>query len=74
MLVRRSIGALGPAGGRCASCRRTPLAGERLHELESGRQLCQLCFTKLPDGKRIAVRSRRVHADERHVAAAPKVA
>jgi hypothetical protein len=74
LLLRRSIGSLCSPQDTCAECRRTPLAGERLHELDSGRMLCQLCFGALPDERRVAVRSERVHAGERRLAVAPKAA
>ena len=74
LLVRRSIGALRPSRDCCAQCRRTPLAGERLHELDSGAVLCELCFCALPDERRRAVRSERVHASESRIAVAPKAA
>ena len=61
MLMRSSIGALSPSSDHCHDCRRTPLAGERLHELDSGRVLCELCFRALPEDRRVAVRSERVH-------------
>ncbi|MBA3264678.1 MAG: hypothetical protein H0T69_19860 [Thermoleophilaceae bacterium] len=74
MLMRRSIGALAPPGDHCHDCRRTPLAGERLHELGSGRLLCELCFGALPEESRLAVRSERVHASERRLAVVRRAA
>jgi hypothetical protein len=74
LLMRRSIGSLRPSADCCAKCRRTPLAGERLHELDSGQLLCELCFGALPDERRRAVRSERVHAGERRLSVAPKAA
>lgn len=74
MMMRRSLGTLCSAGDRCACCRRTPLAGERLHELASGRLLCELCFAALPEDRRQAVRSERVHASERRLAVARRAA
>jgi hypothetical protein len=74
MLLRRSLGSLTPSGSRCRSCERTPLPGERLHELEGGRLLCELCFAQLPEERRLAVRSERVHASERPLAVVPKAA
>ena len=74
MLLRSSIGALRSSGDTCAECRRTPLAGERMHELDSGRVLCELCFGALPEERRLAVRSERVHAGERRLAVVPKAA
>jgi hypothetical protein len=73
MLMRSSIGALAPPSD-CHDCRRTPLAGERLHELGSGRQLCELCFGALPEESRLAVRSERVHASERPLAVVRRAA
>ena len=45
-----------------------------MHELEEGRQLCDLCFGSLPDESRHAVESRRVGASERRLRTAPKAA
>ena len=74
MLMRRSLGAAAPATGRCDDCRRMPLPGERLHELDSGHTVCELCFAALPDERRIAVRTERVHVSERRLPVAPKAA
>jgi hypothetical protein len=73
MLMRSSIGALAPPDD-CHCCRRTPLAGERLHELGSGQVLCELCFAALPEEARLAGRSERVHASERPLAVVRKAA
>jgi hypothetical protein len=74
MLVRSSMRSLAPPNDGCHDCRRTPLAGERLHELGSGQQLCELCFGALPDESRLAVRSERVHASERRLAVVRRAA
>ena len=74
ILLRRSVGALGSGRSGCAGCRRTPLVGERLHEMDTGRMLCELCLSKLPEDDRHAVRSERVHAGERQLAVAPRAA
>jgi hypothetical protein len=74
MLLRRSLGTLSASRDGCAGCRRTPLAGERMHELDSGRVLCELCFAALPEERRLAVRTERVHASERRLPVAPKAA
>jgi hypothetical protein len=73
MLMRSSIGSLAPPDD-CHRCHRTPLAGERLHELGSGQVLCDLCFAALPEEARLAVRSERVHASERPLAVVRKAA
>lgn len=74
MLVRSCIGTLPPSTRSCAQCRRTPLAGEQMQELEGGRTLCDLCFASLPEERRVAVRTVRVHASERRLAVAPRAA
>ena len=74
MLLRRGLSAPAPTSGRCAKCERTPLAGERLHELDSGRTLCELCFGALPDERRIAVRSDWVRPGARRLAVGPRAA
>jgi hypothetical protein len=74
MLVRSSIGTLTSAAASCGQCRRTPLAGERVHEIDGGRTLCDLCFAGLPEDRRLAVRSERVHASERRLAVVPRAA
>jgi hypothetical protein len=74
MLVRSSIGTLAQADASCADCRRTPLAGERMHELDGGRVLCDLCFARLPEDRRRAVRTERVHASERRLSVVPRAA
>jgi hypothetical protein len=74
MLMRRSIGTLPPGAPRCADCRRIPLPGERVQELDSGRTLCDLCFAALPEERRLAVRTERVHASERPLEVVPKAA
>jgi hypothetical protein len=74
MLVRSSIGTLAPADASCAGCRRTPLAGEQMHEVKSGRTLCDLCFAKLPEDRRLAVRTERVHTSARRLSVVPRAA
>ncbi|MBA2630696.1 MAG: hypothetical protein H0U84_06710 [Thermoleophilaceae bacterium] len=74
MLIRRCMRTTEPVGDRCAECRRTPLAGEQMHELDSGSVLCELCFGALPRDRRMAVRSDRVHASERPLAVVPRAA
>ena len=74
MLVRSSIGTLPSTTAACGDCRRTPLAGERMHELDGGRTLCDLCFAGLPEERRYAVRTERVHASERRLAVVPRAA
>ena len=74
MLLRSSLGALEATGARCERCERTPLAGERMHELDSGRLLCELCFGVLPERQRVAVRSERVRVGDGRLAVVSKAA
>jgi hypothetical protein len=74
LLLRVSLDRLAEVAGRCANCRRAPLPGERMHELDSGRVLCELCFGALPEDRRVAVRSERVGTGERRLAVVPKAA
>lgn len=74
LLVRSSIGTLPSNATSCSGCRRTPVAGEGLHELTGGRTLCDLCFARLPEERRVAVRTARVHASERRLAVVPRAA
>ena len=74
MLLRKSLGSLSSDAADCASCRRVPLAGERLHELETGRVLCDLCLAAMPEESRGEVRSERVRVGERHLTVAPRAA
>ena len=74
ILLRKSARSLDSGRARCAACHRTPLVGERLHEMDTGRTLCDLCVSALPDKERRAVRSERVHATDRHLAVEPRAA
>jgi hypothetical protein len=58
----------------CSKCNRTPLPGELLHELESGRVVCSLCLRELPADEQSPVRSERVHVGPRHLAVGPRAA
>lgn len=74
ILVRKSLGSLSEHGERCSGCRRSPLAGELLHELANGRVVCQLCLARLPASKRETVTSQRVHVSDRRLAVVPRAA
>jgi hypothetical protein len=74
LLLRTSLGSAGPAGRSCEQCGRTPLAGEHLLELDSGRLLCELCFGQLPEERRTAVRSEQVRTGARRLAVVSRVA
>jgi hypothetical protein len=74
ILVRKSVGALSSDRAHCSSCRRTPLVGERLHETDGGRQLCELCLIDSPSADRHVIGVRRIHASERQIRVGPRVA
>jgi hypothetical protein len=74
LLLRKSVTALTKDRDRCGKCARTPLPGERLHQMESGRVLCELCRLALPEDKRHVVRSERVRASDRVRAVVPRAA
>ncbi|WDT93223.1 hypothetical protein JDY09_07480 [Thermoleophilum album] len=71
LLVRHSLAASRPAETVCSGCERTLLTGERWHQLDDGRTLCDLCFSRLPEESRQAVRSERVRALGRTLAKSP---
>jgi hypothetical protein len=74
MLLRRSLDSLTSGGATCSECERTPLPGEGMHEMDTGRILCDLCLARIPEDDRRAVRSERVHASERHLAVVRRAA
>ncbi len=74
IMLRRSARSLDSGFKRCAGCRRTPLVGETLHEMDTGRTLCDLCVSALPEEERRAVGSQLVHASEKPLSVAPRAA
>jgi hypothetical protein len=74
ILVRKSVGALSSGRAHCSACRRTPLVGERLHETDGGRQLCDLCVLDMPVDDRHFVSVKRIHASERELPVGPRIA
>lgn len=71
-LLRKSVGSMVRSRSRCADCHRTPLVGERLNELDSGRVICDLCLSGMPEDDRRVVHVGRMHATERELATAPR--
>ncbi len=74
IMLRRSAQSLDSGRKRCAGCRRTPLVGERVHEMDTGRMLCELCVSALPEEDRRAVSSEMVHALDKQLSVAPRAA
>ena len=71
ILLRNSLGALGSDRAHCAGCRRTPLIGELMHTLDSGRLVCSLCLSKAGVEP---VSSERVRATDKKLAVVPRAA
>ena len=73
-LLRNSIGRVGADRDACGGCRRIPLSGEVMHDLEDGRHLCSLCLQRVPESQREPLRSERVHVGARRLAVMPRAA
>ena len=73
-LFRKSVGALGEHARHCSSCRRVPLPGEVVHELESHHVVCELCLGTLPESKRTTIGSERVPVTDRRLSVVPRAA
>lgn len=65
MLLRKGLGAMEVTREHCRACRRTPLPGERMYVLASGRTVCTLCSARLPAEKREGAEAHLVHAARR---------
>ena len=74
ILLRRSLGALHTDRPACARCRRMPLTGELMHELESGHEVCALCLSQADGRDGEPVRSQRVRATDKPLAVVPRAA
>jgi hypothetical protein len=73
-MLQKSIGSMESDRPTCSRCHRTPLVGEFLHRLESGRLLCGLCLPETPGADEFAIASERVHAAERSIPVAKRAA
>ena len=60
-LLRNSVSSVRAGRDGCTGCRRIPLSGELMHDLEDGRHMCSLCLKSVPESQREASRSERVH-------------
>jgi hypothetical protein len=68
ILLRTRLGALAAEGPRCSHCRRSPLVGERIHELGSGKRVCSLCVSRVAGQEGEPVSSELVRSGERRLA------
>ena len=73
-LLRNSVSTVSADRAGCSGCRRIPLSGELMHDLEDGRHLCSLCLKSVPESQREALRSERVHVLARPLAVVRRVA
>ena len=74
LLLRNSLGSLHSDRAHCSGCRRTPLIGELIHVLESGREVCSLCLSETGGREGEPVHSERVRATDRKLAVVPRAA
>jgi hypothetical protein len=74
ILLRNSLGALHSERSSCSRCRRVPLTGELMHELESGREVCSLCLAASGGRDGEPVRTERVHATDKPLSVVPRAA
>jgi hypothetical protein len=74
MLIRKSVGAMRAGRACCDSCRRSPLVGETVHVLTSGRTVCSLCLDGVHERDGEPIRAERVHAGERPLAVVQRAA
>jgi hypothetical protein len=74
ILLRNSLDALHTDRPACSRCRRMPLTGELMHELESGSEVCSLCLAKAEGRDGEPVRSKRVRATDRPLSVVPRAA
>jgi hypothetical protein len=65
-LLHKGLGTMTSHRSACAACHRSPVPGELLHELESGRPVCSLCLSG-----RTPVASHMVHAAEKRLVVVP---
>ncbi len=73
-LLRKSVRKLSSELDRCRDCDRAPLAGELMHDLDGGQQVCHLCLKELPAAEQDAAGSRRVGASAHRLAVSVRAA
>jgi hypothetical protein len=67
LLLRKGLGAMSSSRELCRGCGRTPLPGERMYVLRSGRTMCALCRPGLPAELREDAEAHRIPARERPI-------
>jgi hypothetical protein len=68
ILLRNRLGALAGEGPRCSHCQRSPLVGESIHELGSGKRVCSLCVASVSAHEGEPVSSELVRSGDRRLA------
>ena len=74
LLVLGSLDRLEASEPQCSRCRRTPLVGELIYELRSGRQACSLCVARVASLEGEPVGVERVRHGERPLAVTRRAA
>jgi len=68
LLMRSTLDSLRNDEPRCSRCRRTPLVGEFLHVLESGKRVCSLCLPPVVAREGEPISAELVRSGERRLA------
>jgi hypothetical protein len=68
ILMRNSLGRLRSDDPQCSSCRRTPLVGELMYAMRSGKRACSLCVGRSASREGEPVSAERVRSGERPLA------
>lgn len=74
IMPRRRASAASHDRSRCSACRRFPVPGEIVHELDNHRLVCQLCLNRMPEALRSTIGSERILASDRPLAVARRAA
>jgi hypothetical protein len=68
ILMRNSLGRLQCDEPQCSRCRRSPLVGELMYLMGSGKRVCSLCVARLVSHEGEPVSAERVRSTERPLA------
>ena len=68
ILIRNSVSSVRADDPRCSHCNRTPLVGELLHVLDTGKKVCSLCVGEVPERDGQPISCERVRSNDRPLA------
>jgi hypothetical protein len=74
ILTWKSLGASTSDPPQCSRCRRSPLVGEWLYTLRSGRRVCSLCVAGMVAREGEPLSAERVRSGERRLAVVQRAA